>query len=70
MLYLLGGAPRLGKRILAERMHERRGVPMVSTDDLYVELQGHSGMQFSHVFHSSSKLSTSFPLPSVSILLK
>jgi 2-phosphoglycerate kinase len=51
MLYLIGGAPRLGKSILAERMHEKRGVPIVSTDDLYVELQGHTGMQFAHVMH-------------------
>lgn len=32
MLYLLGGAPRCGKSLLARRINRERGLPVVSTD--------------------------------------
>lgn len=35
MIYLIGGAPRLGKSIIARRLSKKLGIPWVSTDFLW-----------------------------------
>src|SRR3989339_1435468 len=51
MISLIGGAPRLGKSIVATRLMEKRTMPVISTDDLYVKFTRDSGMQFAQVMH-------------------
>lgn len=50
MMYLIGGAPRLGKSILAQKMLNEKSIPWFSTDVLCMKTEG-AAMQFSEVMH-------------------
>jgi len=47
MMYLIGGAPRLGKSILAKKMLDRTGIPWLSSDVLCAMLKEDTDMRFS-----------------------
>lgn len=51
MIFLIGGAPRLGKSILATKLLNDRGIPWLSTDSLCAMLRPGTEMQFAHVMH-------------------
>ncbi|MFH0770765.1 MAG: hypothetical protein V1926_05340 [Candidatus Peregrinibacteria bacterium] len=51
MIYLIGGAPRLGKSILATKLLHDRGIPWLSTDSLCAMLRSGTEMQFSDIMH-------------------
>jgi hypothetical protein len=42
MMYLIGGAPRIGKTTIATKLAEEIGCKLISTDDLGKSQQGHS----------------------------
>jgi len=50
MMYFIGGAPRLGKSILATKLLNDRGISWLSTDALCATRRG-ADMQFSNVMH-------------------
>ena len=47
MMYLIGGAPRLGKSILAKKMLDGMGIPWLSSDVLCAMLKEGADMRFS-----------------------
>ncbi|MDP3953213.1 MAG: hypothetical protein Q8P99_00080 [bacterium] len=49
MIYLIGGAPRSGKSMLAERLGKQLNLPYVSTDDLEEEVRDRTPEQEWHV---------------------
>lgn len=66
MLYILGGAPRAGKSIIARKFAKERGIPYFSTDYLITSLQNGSselGIKHGQPFIPKAKRLWSFVKP-------